>query len=132
MYVRNGGALILQLHIRHAGDAGTARAQFVKLLSYVAILPWVHSPCLASRILSGAIQPLLADWSRRYGYRPVLLETFVESSRFKGTSYKAANWICVGQTQGRGKLEKHHRQACALKQIWLYPLHPLFRKILCA
>ena len=96
------------------------------------ILPWVHSPCLASRILSGAIQPLLADWTRRYGYRPLLLESFVESPRFKGTSYKAANWICVGQTQGRGKLEKQHRQACALKQIWLYPLHPLFRKILCA
>jgi hypothetical protein len=96
------------------------------------ILPWVHSRCLASRILSGAIQPLLAHWSRRYGYRPVLLESFVQSPRFKGTSYKAANWICVGQTQGRGKLEKQHRQACALKQIWLYPLHPHFRKILCA
>ena len=68
----------------------------------------------------------------RYGYRPVLLENFVESTRFKGTSYKAANWICVGQTQGRGKLEKQHRQACALKQIWLYPLHPHFRNILCA
>jgi hypothetical protein len=64
----------------------------------------------------------LADWNRRYGYRPVLLESFVESPRFKGTSDKAANWICVGQTQGRGKLEKQHRQACALKQIWLYPL----------
>jgi hypothetical protein len=74
----------------------------------------------------------LADWSRRYGYRPVLLESFVQSPRFKGTSYKAANWICVGQTQGRGKLEKQHRQTCALKQIWLYPLHPHFRKILCA
>ena len=96
------------------------------------ILPWVYSPSLASRILSGAIQPLLADWTRRYGYRPVLLESFVESPRFKGTSYKTANWICVGQTQGRGKLEKQHRQACALKQIWLYPLHPHFRKILCA
>src|ERR1017187_1139165 len=86
----------------------------------------------ASRILSGAIQPLLADWSERYGYQPVLLESFVESPRFKGTSYKAANWICMGQTQGRGKLEKQYRQACALKQIWLYPLHPHFRKILCA
>jgi hypothetical protein len=55
-----------------------------------------------------------------------------KAPRFKGTSYKAANWICVGQTQGRGKLEKQHRQACALKQIWLYPLHRHFRKILCA
>jgi hypothetical protein len=96
------------------------------------ILPWVNSRYLASRILSGAIKPLLADWSLRYGYRPVLLESFVESPRFKGTSYKAANWIRVGQTQGRGKLEKQHRQARALKQIWLYPLHPHFRKILCA
>ena len=96
------------------------------------ILPWVHSRSLASRILSGVIQPLLADWSQRYGYQPVLLETFVEIPRFKGTSYKAANWICVGRTQGRGKLEKQHRQTCAIKQIWLYPLHPRFRDILCA
>ena len=94
------------------------------------ILPWVHSPSLASRILSGVIQPLLAHWSQRDGYRPVLLESFVETPRFTGTAYKAANWICVGQTQGRGKREKQHRQACALKQIWLYPLHPQFRKIL--
>jgi hypothetical protein len=52
---------------------------------------------MASRVLP-------ADWERRYGYRPVLLETFVESERFAGTCYRAANWTCVGQTQGRGKL----------------------------
>ena len=62
------------------------------------ILPWVHSRSLASRILSGVIQLLLADWSQRYGYQPVLLETFVEIPRSKGTSYKTANWICVGRT----------------------------------
>ena len=94
------------------------------------ILPWVQSPSLASGILSGVIQPLLAHWSLRYGYRPVLLESFVETPRFTGIAYKAANWICVGQTQGRGKLEKQGRQVCALKQIWLYPLHPQFRKLL--
>ena len=96
------------------------------------ILPWVRSPGLASRILAGMIQPLQADWGLRYGYQPVLLESFVETPRFAGTSYKAANWIFAGQTQGRGKLEKHHHQACSIKQIWLYPLHPHFRKILCA
>jgi len=96
------------------------------------ILPWVRSPGLASRILAGMIQPLKADWGLRYGYQPVLLESFVDTTRFTGTSYKAANWILAGQTQGRGKLEKQHQQACAIKQIWLYPLHPRFRKILCA
>jgi hypothetical protein len=94
------------------------------------ILPWVSSAGLASRILSGMISPLLTDWLLRYAYRPVLLETFVESPSFRGTSYKAANWIWVGQTQGRGKLEQEHRRVCPVKQIWLYPLHPNFRKIL--
>lgn len=96
------------------------------------ILPWVQSPCLASKILSGMIGPLAGDWAERYGYDPVLLETFVESARFAGTSYRAANWICVGQTQGRGKLEQHHRRVAPIKSIWLYPLKRNFRKLLCA
>ena len=74
------------------------------------ILPWVQCPGLASRILSGILKPLRADWRWRYGYEPVLLETFVEIPRFTGTSYRAANWMRLGQTQGRGKLEKQHRQ----------------------
>ena len=72
------------------------------------ILPWVKCGGLASRILSGIVKPLRADWRLRYGYEPVLLETFVEIPRFTGTSYRAANWIRLGQTQGRGKLEKQH------------------------
>lgn len=96
------------------------------------ILPWVSSPGLASRILAGMIKPLKADWGLRYGYQPVLLESFVATPRFAGTSYKAANWILAGQTQGRGKLEKQRQQVCSIKQIWLYPIHPHFRKILCA
>ena len=96
------------------------------------ILPWVRCPGLASRILSGIIKPLRADWRWRYGYEPVLLETFVEIPRFSGASYRAANWVRVGQTQGRGKLEKNHRQVAPLKEIWLYPLHPCFRQVLCA
>jgi hypothetical protein len=96
------------------------------------ILPWVRCGGLASRILSGMIPPLRADWNWRYGYQPVLLETFVEIPRFTGTSYRAANWIRLGATQGRGKLEKQHRQISPLKEIWVYPLHPKFRQILCA
>jgi hypothetical protein len=96
------------------------------------ILPWVTCCGLASRILSGILKPLRADWSLRYGYQPVLLESFVEIPRFTGTSYRAANWIRLGQTQGRGKLEKHHRQIVPRKEIWIYPLHPHFRLLLCA
>ena len=96
------------------------------------ILPWVKSSGLASRILSAVIKPLRADWSLRYGYQPVLLESFVEIPRFTGVSYRAANWIRLGQTQGRGKLEKQHYQTRPLKEIWVYSLHPDFRKILCA
>ena len=62
----------------------------------------------------------------------MLLETFVEIPRFTGTSYRAANWLRLGQTQGRGKVEKQHRQIGPLKDIWVYPLHRDFRKILCA
>jgi hypothetical protein len=64
------------------------------------ILPWVQCRGLAARILSGIRKPLQADWRWRYGYEPVLLETFVEIPRFTGTAYRAANWIRLGQTQG--------------------------------
>jgi hypothetical protein len=96
------------------------------------ILPWVKSSGLASRILSGILQPLRADWSLRYGFEPVLLESFVEIPRFAGASYQAANWMALGQTQGRGKLEKQNCQISPVKEIWVYPLHPEFRQILCA
>jgi len=85
------------------------------------ILPWVCMKNLASRILAAASKRLSRDWQIRYGYRPVLLETFVETGRFRGTSYKAANWIFVGQTKGRGKLGDHHNQG-PKKDIWIYPL----------
>jgi len=94
------------------------------------ILPWVTSKNLASRILSAAAKQLPQDWHARYAYTPVLLETFVERQRFQGTCYRAANWIHVGQTQGRGKLDRHHRHAAPIKDIYLYPLHKRFRKTL--
>lgn len=96
------------------------------------ILPWVRCLGLASRILSAILKPLRADWIGRYGYEPVLLESFVEVSRFSGASYRAAGWIRLGETQGRGKLEKNHDQVAPLKEIWIYPLHPHFRQVLCA
>ena len=96
------------------------------------ILPWVRCPGLGSHILSAIPKALRADWTWRYGYEPVLLESFVEVPRFSGTSYRAANWIRVGATQGRGKLEKNHQQIVPPKDIWIYPLHPHFRQILCA
>jgi Druantia protein DruA len=96
------------------------------------ILPWVRCPGLASRILSALSTPLRADWTWRYGYEPVLLESFVEVPHFSGASYRAANWLRLGQTRGRGKLEKNNQQAVPFKEIWIYPLHPLYRPLLCA
>ena len=130
--VRNGGALILQPHIRHAGDAGTARARFAKLLSYVAILPWVEVPHLASFLLSGCLRRLRADWQCIYGQDLALVETFIQKDRFDGRCYAAANWICVGQSQGRGRNDRFKRATLPLKTIWLYPLRKDFHQILCA
>jgi hypothetical protein len=94
------------------------------------LLPWVRSPNLASRVLGGVCRRLAADWLDHYGYRPVLLETFVQRPRFSGTAYRAANWLCVGVTKGRGKLEKRHQTPLPQKAIFLYPLRPDFKKIL--
>jgi hypothetical protein len=95
------------------------------------ILPWVHSTHLASCLLGIVSRQIADDWQNRYRYRPVMLETFVEIPRFKGTAYKAANWIHVGQTQGRGKLGQPWENNLPKKDIWLYPLHKRFQQILC-
>jgi len=94
------------------------------------LLPWVRSPNLASRALGLVCRRLADDWLSHYGYRPVLLETFVQRPRFPGTAYRAANWRCVGLTKGRGKLEKHHQAILPTKAIFLYPLRPDFKEIL--
>jgi hypothetical protein len=96
------------------------------------ILPWITSPNLASRILAGVNKQLPHHWQTRYGYQPLLMETFVEKNRFRGTCYRAANWICVGKTQGRGKLDRYKRYQLPVKDIFLYPLSKTFRQILCA
>lgn len=91
------------------------------------ILPWVRCRNLASRVLGLAARRLPEDWEARYGYRPALLETFVEEERFRGTSYKAAGWICVGKTLGRGRQDRRHANAVPVKTIWLLPLEKNFR-----
>jgi hypothetical protein len=78
-----------------------------------------------------AAQGLPRDWEGRYGYRPVLLETFVEAARFSGTCYRAANWTCVGHTRGRGKLGDHRLGQVPVKTVWVYPLARDFRARLC-
>ena len=74
---------------------------------------------------------LVEDWKETYNYSPVLLETFVYCERFTGAIYKAANWIYVGETRGRGKLEKQNKKVLPIKYIFLYPLVNNFREILC-
>ncbi len=95
------------------------------------ILPWVRSQNLASRVLGAAARRIPTDWQHRYGYRPVLLETFVEIPRFRGTCYKAANWLYLGKTKGRGKLDVHNEASLPVKDIWVYPLIKNFREPLC-
>jgi len=94
------------------------------------ILPWVTVNNLASKILSLAAKQVPEDWQKHYAIKPVLLETFVETGRFAGTCYKAANWIHVGKTKGRGKLGPSGKQSVPIKDLWLYPLDRNFRKIL--
>lgn len=95
------------------------------------ILPWVRAKNLASQILSHTAKHLPALWQERYGYRPVLFETFVDTQRFAGTCYKAANWICAGTTRGRGKHDRHNACAKPVKTVWVYPVNRDFRKRLC-
>lgn len=86
------------------------------------LFPWVQSPNLASRVLSLAARRLANDWHGRYAYRPLLLETFVHSERYRGTCYRAANWILVGHTKGRGRMDRQFKADVAKKAMLLYPL----------
>ena len=97
-------------------------------LSYVVnntrflIFPWIEIPNLASRLLSLAARRLPDDWHRRYAYRPLLLETFVHTDRYPGTCYRAANWILVGHTLGRGRMDRQFKADVPKKAMLLYPL----------
>ena len=94
------------------------------------ILPWIQSKNLASRILGACTRRLPGEFEERYGYRPVLLETFVDKTRFAGTAYRAANWIHVGRTVGRGKYDRTHKRDVTFKNVFLRPLHRRYRETL--
>jgi hypothetical protein len=96
------------------------------------ILPWVRVKGLASKILALSARQLPNDWHRHYGHRPLLLETLVEADRFRGTCYRAANWTHVGQTTGRGRMDREHQaHRQAIKDIYVYPLVGDARQRLC-
>jgi hypothetical protein len=94
------------------------------------LLPWVHGRNLASKVLALAAARLSQDFAARYGERVVLLETFVETPRFGGTCYRAANWQYLGETAGRGKCDRTHQAALPRKAVYVYPLAADFRAAL--
>ena len=95
------------------------------------IVPHVQVKNLASHVLSLATKRLVKDWWERYGIEPALVETFVQHGRFTGASYRAANWIHVGLTQGRGRQDSTNQYAVPVKDIYVYPLHQEAQEILC-
>jgi len=94
------------------------------------ILPWVNVKHLASHILAKVAARISSDWADKYAHPVYILETFVECGRFKGTSYKAANWACVGKTKGRGRNDVYNTLKVPIKDIYLYPLAKRFKEVL--
>lgn len=94
------------------------------------IFPWVQVPHLASHALSLATRQIGEDWVRAFGYRPVLIETFVDPALFSGTCYRAANWQFLGHSQGRGRLAPDHQARLSKKEIFIYPLERNWRQAL--
>ena len=95
------------------------------------ILPWVQVSCLASYLLALNRHCLSQDWQALYGHPVYLLESFVDTERYRGTCYQADNWICVGQTTGQGKLSKSRQPLLSKKAVYVYPLTKNFRRELC-
>lgn len=96
------------------------------------ILPQVNVPHLASHVLSMCAKRVPQDWIERYGVEPVLLESFVERERFKGTCYRAANWQHVGSTSGRGRQDRDRSSSVPVKNVYVYPLRNKAREVLCS
>ena len=107
-----------------AWDDRTRARQLPRVVnnSRLLILPWVRVTNLASTILSRTARALVADWRRAYGVTPLLLETLVDPARFDGASYRAANWIVVGTTSGRGRNDRDRHAVRTPKRVLLYPL----------
>jgi hypothetical protein len=95
------------------------------------LLPWVRVAHLASHILGLVARRIQQDWMDRYAHPVVCLETFIERDRFRGTCYQAANWQCVGQTQGRSRNDRYNTLSVPIKDVYLYPLRGDYRQWLC-
>ena len=118
---------------RYIGWSPEYRRKNVRFLAYntrYLILPWVHVPHLASHILGRMAKILPRDWERLYNHPVYFLETFTDPSRFKGTCYRAANWVVLGRTTGRGNNAPTYEQRVPIKLILAYPLTPRFRELL--
>jgi hypothetical protein len=116
---------------RFIGWGPEARLRNIRLLAYntrFLILPWVSVPHLASHILGRMARTLSADWQRLYEHPIYFVETFIDPQRFRGTCYRAANWIPMGVTTGRGKDDLAHRVNRSIKQVLGYPLVKDFRQ----
>lgn len=117
----------------HIGWSHAVREQ--KLVKVVnnnrfLILPWVRVPHLASHILGRVSRRIRGDWQTYYNRDIVLLETFVEQARFKGTCYKAANWRHIGETTGRGRNDRYSQNKVPIKDIYIYPLDRGYKETL--
>ena len=115
------------------GWSDEARQKNVNLMTNntrFLILPWVKVPHLASHVLSLILRRIINDWIEKYNHPVVALETFVDSTRFKGTCYKAANWVNLGQTKGRTRQDRFHKIQASIKDVYFYPLKHDFRKAL--
>jgi hypothetical protein len=118
---------------RYIGWDKEARRRNIRYLAYntrFLILPWVQVSCLGSHLLGRMARVVARDWERVYGHPVYFLETFVDPERFRGTSYRAANWVYLGRTVGRGKDSVSKRPNRPIKEVLGYPLHRRFRELL--
>lgn len=111
-------------------DDRKSRLHLIVNNSRFLIFPWINIRNLASKALSLAAKQIQEDWLREYCYAPVLLETFVDLKHFAGTCYKAANWIYLGESKGRGRMDRKKEYALSKKAILMYPLQRDFKAIL--
>jgi uncharacterized protein DUF4338 len=120
---------------RFIGWTPEVRRRHLHLIAYnprFLVLPWIRVPYLASHLLGRMATVLRHDWPQVYGHPIYFLETFVDPTRFRGTCYRAANWIVLGRTTGRGKADLTHRPNRPIKDVLGYPLVPQFRQVLTA